>query len=83
MKKASIALGHAAEKLVGPFAGVPFLIKDLGQDYAGAVRGGGAGFDVSRILLRLSRLQRLPGCLRRPREVRAQRFQAAAEHASR
>src|SRR5882757_6278855 len=26
---------HAGELLSGPFAGVPFLIKDIAQDYAG------------------------------------------------
>ncbi len=31
----AIASARAAQPLSGPFAGVPFLLKDMGQDYAG------------------------------------------------
>ena len=31
----SIARERAAPNLAGPFGGVPFLVKDLGQEYAG------------------------------------------------
>ena len=31
----AIARARAAAPLTGPFAGVPFLLKDMGQDYAG------------------------------------------------
>jgi amidase len=37
-----LARARAANDLAGPFAGVPFLIKDLGQDYAGLPTGGGS-----------------------------------------
>src|SRR6185295_20008245 len=37
-----IARQRAATDLTGPFAGVPFLLKDLGQDYAGVRTGSGA-----------------------------------------
>lgn len=33
---------RVGEELVGPFAGVPFLIKDLGQDYAGLPSSNGS-----------------------------------------
>ncbi|WP_371801312.1 amidase family protein [Streptomyces sp. NBC_01732] len=36
-----IARARAKESLSGPFAGVPFLIKDLSQDYAGLPTGSG------------------------------------------
>jgi len=36
-----IADARAAEELTGPFAGVPFLLKDLGQDYAGVPTSAG------------------------------------------
>src|ERR1041384_4024153 len=34
-----LARKRAGGELAGPFAGVPFLIKDLGQDYAGLPTG--------------------------------------------
>ncbi|MBP2319958.1 amidase [Kibdelosporangium banguiense] len=37
-----LARKRAATELKGPFAGVPFLIKDLGQDYEGLSTGGGS-----------------------------------------
>ncbi len=37
-----IARERARTELSGPFAGVPFLIKDLGQDYQGLPTGGGS-----------------------------------------
>ena len=37
-----IARERAAGELSGPFAGVPFLIKDLGQHYAGLPTAGGS-----------------------------------------
>lgn len=37
-----IARERAGTGLTGPFAGVPFVIKDLGQDYAGLPTGGGS-----------------------------------------
>ena len=37
-----IARKRAAEELSGPFAGVPFLLKDLGQDYQGLPTGSGS-----------------------------------------
>ncbi|MFI9381862.1 amidase [Kutzneria sp. NPDC052558] len=37
-----IARKRAAAELSGPFAGVPFLIKDLGQDYQGLPTGSGS-----------------------------------------
>ncbi|GEL22631.1 putative amidase [Pseudonocardia sulfidoxydans NBRC 16205] len=37
-----IARARAAGPLTGPFAGVPFLIKDLGQHYAGLPTGAGS-----------------------------------------
>ncbi|GAA1723169.1 Asp-tRNAAsn/Glu-tRNAGln amidotransferase A subunit [Dietzia kunjamensis subsp. schimae] len=36
------ARDRAAGDLTGPFAGVPFLLKDLGQDYAGSPTSGGS-----------------------------------------
>ncbi|MFD8825448.1 amidase [Streptomyces sp. NPDC059605] len=36
-----LARERAKESLTGPFAGVPFLIKDLSQDYAGLPTGSG------------------------------------------
>jgi Asp-tRNA(Asn)/Glu-tRNA(Gln) amidotransferase A subunit family amidase len=36
-----IADARAAEPLEGPFAGVPFLLKDLGQEHAGLASAGG------------------------------------------
>jgi amidase len=36
------ARAQLAQKLSGPFAGVPFLIKDIGQDYAGLPTTGGS-----------------------------------------
>ncbi|MBB1025357.1 MULTISPECIES: amidase [unclassified Dietzia] len=36
------ARDRATESLDGPFAGVPFLIKDLGQDYRGVPTSGGS-----------------------------------------
>src|ERR1700754_2853862 len=36
-----IAEQRAAESLEGPFAGVPFLLKDLGQEYKGLASAGG------------------------------------------
>ncbi len=37
-----VADARAAESLAGPFAGVPFLIKDLAQDYAGLASTSGS-----------------------------------------
>ncbi|MET0233739.1 MAG: amidase family protein [Kibdelosporangium sp.] len=37
-----LARERATTSLSGPFAGVPFLIKDLGQDYQGLPTGGGS-----------------------------------------
>ncbi|EIE97361.1 amidase [Saccharomonospora glauca] len=37
-----IARKRAASELSGPFAGVPFLLKDLSQDYAGVPTGSGS-----------------------------------------
>lgn len=37
-----LARERASGALAGPFAGVPFLIKDLGQDYAGLPTSGGS-----------------------------------------
>ncbi|ALG14855.1 amidase [Kibdelosporangium phytohabitans] len=37
-----IARERAASELSGPLAGVPFLLKDLGQDYAGLPTGSGS-----------------------------------------
>ncbi|TCO44276.1 amidase [Actinocrispum wychmicini] len=37
-----IARKRVTEELTGPFAGVPFLIKDLAQDYAGVPTGSGS-----------------------------------------
>lgn len=36
-----IALERSAEPLEGPFAGLPFLLKDLGQEYAGLASASG------------------------------------------
>ncbi|AWH92049.1 amidase [Dietzia lutea] len=36
------ARARAAEELTGPFAGVPFLLKDLGQDHRGVPTSGGS-----------------------------------------
>lgn len=36
------ARARVAEDLTGPFAGVPFLLKDLGQDYRGIPTSGGS-----------------------------------------
>ncbi|MCY1656866.1 amidase family protein [Dietzia sp. SL131] len=36
------ARARATEELSGPFAGVPFLLKDLGQDYRGTPTSGGS-----------------------------------------
>ncbi|MGN0119827.1 MAG: amidase, partial [Streptomyces albidoflavus] len=37
-----LARERARTPLTGPFAGVPFLIKDLSQDYAGLPTGSGS-----------------------------------------
>jgi amidase len=37
-----LARQRVRESLSGPFAGVPFLIKDIGQDYAGVPSSGGS-----------------------------------------
>jgi amidase len=38
-----VARARAAEPLSGPFAGVPFLLKDIGQEYAGQLHTCAAG----------------------------------------